>query len=69
MTHLKINGETKPIHTPILFTVLLENLNMHLLQKRYALELNGEIIPRAKHSTLLLNDGDCLEIVTAIGGG
>lgn len=36
---------------------------------RVAVELNGEVLPRAEHSTFRLADGDQLEIVQAIGGG
>lgn len=37
--------------------------------KRIALERNGEIVPRSTFTTALLNDGDQLEIVVAVGGG
>ena len=37
--------------------------------KRYAIEVNGEICPRAEHPTTVVADGDRVEIVQAIGGG
>ena len=37
--------------------------------KRYAVEVNGEIRPRAEHASAVLGDGDRVEIVQAIGGG
>ncbi|MFN2382223.1 MAG: sulfur carrier protein ThiS [Guyparkeria sp.] len=37
--------------------------------KRYAVELNGEICPRAEHASAVVADGDKVEIVQAIGGG
>ena len=37
--------------------------------KRVALERNGDIVPRSQHATQLLNDGDRLELVVAVGGG
>jgi len=37
--------------------------------KRIALERNGEIVPRSTFTTAILNDGDKLEIVVAVGGG
>ncbi|HER34632.1 MAG: sulfur carrier protein ThiS [Halothiobacillaceae bacterium] len=37
--------------------------------KRYAIEVNGEIRPRAEHASAVVVDGDRVEIVQAIGGG
>jgi sulfur carrier protein len=34
-----------------------------------AVELNLDVVPRAKHAETLLRDGDRLEIVTLVGGG
>ena len=40
-----------------------------LLGKRVAVERNGEIVPRSQHATTVLEAGDRLEIVVAVGGG
>jgi sulfur carrier protein len=37
--------------------------------KKVAVERNGEIIPRSLHPQTLVQDGDELEIVVAVGGG
>ena len=37
--------------------------------KRYAIEVNEEIIPRSEHSDYLVKPGDDVEVVQAIGGG
>lgn len=37
--------------------------------KRIAVELNGEIVPKSQHVNTAVNDGDTLEIVVAVGGG
>jgi sulfur carrier protein len=37
--------------------------------RRVAVELNQEIVPRSRHASQSLADGDRLEIVHAIGGG
>ena len=37
--------------------------------KRIAVERNGEILPKAEYDTLLLQDGDTIEIVSFVGGG
>ncbi|MGE0861671.1 MAG: sulfur carrier protein ThiS [Gammaproteobacteria bacterium] len=36
---------------------------------RYAVEVNGEIVPRSTHAEHRLTDGDRVEVVAAIGGG
>lgn len=37
--------------------------------KRVAVELNGDILPKAQYESVLLQDGDCMEIVSFVGGG
>tara|TARA_B110000014_G_scaffold250613_1_gene227078 strand:+ start:975 stop:1271 length:297 start_codon:yes stop_codon:yes gene_type:complete len=37
--------------------------------QRYAIEHNGEIIPRSDFAERNIQDGDMLEIVGAVGGG
>jgi sulfur carrier protein len=37
--------------------------------KRVAVEVNEEIVPRARHAAHKLEPGDRVEIVQAIGGG
>lgn len=34
-----------------------------------AVELNGEILPRASYPDTVLSDGDKLEVVSFVGGG
>jgi sulfur carrier protein len=40
-----------------------------LAGRRVAVELNGEIVPRGRHGTQVLQPGDRVEIVHALGGG
>jgi sulfur carrier protein len=40
-----------------------------LTGKRIAIEQNGEIVPRGLYAETMLQDGDRLEIVGAVGGG
>lgn len=42
---------------------------LELLGKRIAVEKNGEIIPKSRHGQEMIQDGDSLEIVVAVGGG
>ncbi|MBO5007254.1 MAG: sulfur carrier protein ThiS [Clostridia bacterium] len=37
--------------------------------KRVAVELNGNILPKADYDETLLKDGDSLEVVSFVGGG
>ena len=40
-----------------------------LAERRVAVEVNGEIVPRSAHASHALHDGDRVEIVHALGGG
>jgi len=40
-----------------------------LLERRIAVEHNGEIVPRSGYASIRLAAGDRLEVVHAIGGG
>ena len=42
---------------------------LELEGKRYAIEVNEAIIPRSEHAGYLVNPGDDVEVVQAIGGG
>ncbi len=37
--------------------------------KRIAVECNGEIVFKSQYDVTILKDGDCLEIVSFVGGG
>lgn len=50
-------------------TSLLQLLQTLTLPKRYAIEVNEEIIPRSEYPVYSLKAGDKVEIVEAIGGG
>lgn len=43
--------------------------HLTLVGKRLAIERNGEIIPRSRFNETIVQDGDKLEIVGAVGGG
>ena len=38
-------------------------------ERRVAVEVNLEVVPRSQHATRTLADGDRVEIIQAIGGG
>ena len=67
MTTLIINGRTQCFSQGLNISALLKELD--IAHKRFAIERNGEIIPRAQFDSLVLENGDKLEIVVAVGGG
>ncbi len=64
---LTVNGETRKLPQPLSVAQLVAELGM--AERRIALELNGEILPRSEFGQTMLAGGDTLEIVQAIGGG
>jgi len=67
MIALHINGQPRSFDRALTCRELIGTLE--LAGKRIAVERNGEIVPRSQFETCVLNDGDCLEIVVAVGGG
>ena len=67
---LKINGEIKTIDNTN-EDFLLEDLLEHLGYKPQlvVVELNGEIISPKVWKNTKIKHGDCLEVVTIVGGG
>ena len=67
---LKINGEFKTIEKSN-EEFLLEDLIEHLGYKPQlvVVEVNGEIINPQAWTNTKIKDGDCLEVVTIVGGG
>jgi len=37
--------------------------------KRVAVEVNGDILPKAQYENTFFNDGDTVEVVSFVGGG
>ena len=66
---LKINGEIKTINNSNeeLLEALLENLGYK--PQLVVVELNGEIISPEAWKNTKIKHGDCLEVVTIVGGG
>ncbi len=64
---IELNGQPKRIDSGASIVVLLETEGLG--ERRVAVEVNGEIIPRSLHATHALAEGDRVEIVHALGGG
>jgi len=67
MLQLQING--KPSEMPGESNIEQLVATLQLEGKRFAIELNGEIVPKSRHAATRLNNGDKLEVVVAVGGG
>jgi len=64
---MKFNGETITLREK---TSLLEFLQREgYATDKIAVELNGEIVPRSKYTSVILTDADNLEVVCFVGGG
>ncbi len=64
---IQLNGES--LELPDGETVAALIARMDLTGRRVAVELNLDIVPRSQHADTVLNDGDHVEVVHAIGGG
>jgi len=63
---IELNGEPFEFLGSTALDLLVQ---LELDDKRLALERNGEVIVRSEHATCALAEGDCIELVQAIGGG
>jgi len=62
-----LNGTTRQIPEQTSATELLSSLGM--ADRRLALEVNCEIVPRSRFDEHVIRPGDRVEIIHAIGGG
>lgn len=61
-----LNGEKRDCTSQTVLELITE---LGYADKRIAIELNGEIVPKSQHATTALKPDDQLEIVVAVGGG
>jgi len=67
MLLIQVNGESRQVPPGTKVAQLIAA--MPLAGKRYAVERNGEIVPKSRLDSVTLADQDRLEIVIAVGGG
>ena len=67
LMNIVLNGKNKHIDSGTNISQLLIILGLN--NKRLAVEVNQEIIPRGDFDTFTLSESDKVEIVQAIGGG
>jgi sulfur carrier protein len=66
-TSITLNGDPYPLYADTPLTALLERLNMR--RGRVAVEINHEIVPRARYEETMIRAGDHVEIINFVGGG
>lgn len=64
---IEINGEIKMVSEKLTAQQLLQELG--IAEQKLALEINEEIVPRSSLSVYVIQPGDIVEIIHAIGGG
>jgi sulfur carrier protein len=62
-----VNGEPRQIPEAMTLTALLASLELG--GPGVAVEVNAEVVRRARHAEHRLAEGDRVEIVTFVGGG
>ena len=67
MMEIFLNGEPRQVENDLPIADLITKLNLE--NKRLAVEINSEIVPRSQFDSHVLSAGDKVEIVHAIGGG
>jgi len=65
--HIVLNGDRHEVPENATLADLLATLELH--ERRFAVEINEELIPRSEHASHALRADDRVEIVQAIGGG
>ena len=64
---ITVNGESTEFSDGSTVAELLERLQIP--RERVAVEVNLDIVPKARHYSHILADGDRIEIVQFVGGG
>ena len=64
---ITLNGESRDLPEAATVTQMLALLGYG--ERRVAVELNRAVVPKSRHASQVLADGDRIEIIQAIGGG
>ncbi len=63
---LSVNGSMMTVCESLTLSGLIEAMDV---EGRYAVEVNGEIVPKSQHGQYTFAEGDAVEVVIAVGGG
>jgi len=64
---VQVNGKPLDVDTGVSVAGLIDHLSLQ--DRRLAVELNMEIVPKSRYEAVCLKDNDVIEVVHAIGGG
>jgi thiamine biosynthesis protein ThiS len=64
---IRVNGEPLEVAGPITIRALLADLKVD--SRRVAVEHNLTVVKRDRYESVLVNEGDEIEIVNFVGGG
>ena len=64
---IECNGESREIAPGTTIAQLLDQLGLN--PRQVAVEVNLDVVPRARHASHVLQAGDRVELVTLVGGG
>ncbi len=64
---ITLNGESRDLPEAATVTQMLALLGYG--ERRVAVELNRAVVPKSRHASQALAEGDRVEIIQAIGGG
>lgn len=67
MIQVTINGNSVELERAVSIRELL--LSADVPPNYLAVEVNADVVPRDRHDTQLVQDGDQIEVVTLVGGG
>ena len=67
MLTVSINGEAVQLDSEMTVTELLSQQGQQ--NKRVAVAINGEFVPRSQYAKTQISNKDEIDIVTAVGGG
>ncbi|MBL7663411.1 sulfur carrier protein ThiS [bacterium] len=66
MPQIVLNGEKREVRAQSISELLVE---CNLVNKRVAIELNHNVVPKDQHSSTKISHGDRVEVVQFVGGG
>jgi thiamine biosynthesis protein ThiS len=64
---IRLNGDTHELPGPLTIEALLRALDID--SRRVAVEVNLSVIKKNAYETLVIGDGDEVEVVNFVGGG
>ncbi|MEN6556961.1 MAG: sulfur carrier protein ThiS [Thermoguttaceae bacterium] len=64
---ITVNGQSRDVDDRATVAELL--VELRLTEKPVAVEVNRQLVPKQCHGQHRLAGGDCVEIVTLVGGG